>query len=162
MRQRRSAHPAILINAKPKLWGPSGPGISGRTVPNHPLLQITVSSCRCKRAMRAWADKSTANMFLCNNMELFFKKKLENLNLRGGETPTLSQLWALQTSRSSERQLMFQCLVLQVIYSSVFLSQQLLGNTVVIWHGVVAHASFNSQWHTRSIHSHLHNQANES
>lgn len=57
---------------------------------------------------------------------------------------------------------MFQCLAFQVIYSSVFLSQQLLGNTVVIWHGAVGHASFNSQWCMRSIHSHVHNQANES
>lgn len=34
---------------------------------------------------------------------------------------------------------MFQWLVLQVIYSSVILHQELLGNTAILWHGVVAH-----------------------
>lgn len=89
------------------------------------------------------------------------QQKKKDLNLCGGQTPALSQLWALQTSRAPEKQLMFRCLVLQVIYSSIFLSQHLLGNTVVIWCGVMAHASFNSQGCTRNIHSHLQNQANE-
>lgn len=130
-------------------------------VANHVLLQITVLSCRCKKAMCAWAYKPTANRFLCNNMDLFNNRK-KDLNLCGGQTPALSQRWALQTSRAMEKQLMSQCLMLQVIYGSIFLGQQLLGNTVVIWCGVMTHASFNSQWCTRNIHSHLQNQANES
>lgn len=79
--RRRSAHPAILLNAKPQPWGPLGPGISGRSMPNHPLLQTTVFSCRCKKVMHVWAHKPTANRFLCKNMELLIQiKKKKKIN----------------------------------------------------------------------------------